>query len=84
MEGDGAAAVETGMIAIHQRVMQIMGGARRGLEPVESDADVVYIRPDLDGYPTFDFTSTEYFLAEGYRAARQALGGGDWRPAAVI
>jgi NTE family protein len=84
MAGDGAAAVETGMIAIHQRVMQIMGGARRGLEPVESDADVVYIRPDLDGYPTFDFTSTEYFLAEGYRAARQALGGGDWRPAAVI
>jgi hypothetical protein len=35
----------------------------------------VYVRPELDGYSTFDFGSTEYFLAEGYRATRAALKG---------
>jgi hypothetical protein len=36
---------------------------------------LTYVRPELDGYSTFDFGSTEYFLAEGYRATRLALQG---------
>jgi NTE family protein len=73
---DSAAAVEKGMVAIHQRVLQIMGYAR-GHEQLPIDgSSLVYVRPRLDGYSTFDFTSTEYFLAEGYRAVSEALGGG--------
>ena len=36
---------------------------------------LIYVRPQLEGYGTFDFDSVEYFLEEGYRAARKALGG---------
>jgi predicted acylesterase/phospholipase RssA len=121
MVGDGAGAVDKGMVAIHHRVMQIMGGLRRraslGSDAIDgletggsgdvyasgtergsddphgsgtargigtdlsgagaraSGADVVYVRPELDGYETFDFANTEYFLAEGYRAVQAALGG---------
>jgi NTE family protein len=90
MVGDGAGAVEKGMVAIHHRVMQIMGGLRRrSANPavpgdegdvssgggLVSGADIVVVRPELDGYETFDFANTEYFLAEGYRAVQAALGG---------
>ena len=34
---------------------------------------MVYIRPDVDGYGPFGFEHVEYFLAEGYRAANEAL-----------
>lgn len=75
--GDSVEAVEKGMVAIHQRVMQIMGYTRkRALLDAHSEAKITYIRPHLDGYGTFDFNSTEYFLAEGYRAATEALTGG--------
>jgi NTE family protein len=78
MAGDGAGAVEKGMVAIHHRVMQIMGGHRRRVYSAVGrvgGADVVHVRPDLDGYDTFDFSNTDYFLAEGYRAVHAALGG---------
>ena len=75
---DSADTVAKGMIAIHQRVMQIVGHARRRdqLAALETHENVMYVRPDLSGYNTFDFNSTEYFLTEGYRATREALGGG--------
>lgn len=73
---DSAAAVEKGMVAIHQRVLQIMGYARKHDQLPIDGASILYIRPRLDGYGTFDFTSTEYFLAEGYRAVSEALGAG--------
>ncbi|HEX6135562.1 MAG TPA: patatin-like phospholipase family protein [Longimicrobiales bacterium] len=74
--GDSVEAVEKGMVAIHQRVMQIMGYTRkRALLDAHSEAKITYVRPHLEGYATFDFNSTEYFLAEGYRAAAEALTG---------
>lgn len=74
--GDAVGTVEKGMVAIHQRVMQIMGYARKRAHlDVHGSASITYIRPHLDGYDTFDFGSTEYFLAEGYRAVSEALGG---------
>jgi NTE family protein len=74
--GDGVGTVEKGMVAIHQRVMQIMGYARKRAHlDAHGAARVTYIRPHLDGYDTFDFASTEYFLAEGYRAVSEALSG---------
>jgi NTE family protein len=74
--GDGVGTVEKGMVAIHQRVMQIMGYARKRAHlDAHGTASITYIRPHLDGYDTFDFASTEYFLAEGYRAVSDALGG---------
>lgn len=74
--GDAVGTVEKGMVAIHQRVMQIMGYARKRAHlDAHGSASITYIRPHLDGYDTFDFTSTEYFLAEGYRAVHEALSG---------
>jgi len=35
---------------------------------------LLYVRPRLDGYGTFDFDHVEYFLDEGYRAMREAMG----------
>jgi NTE family protein len=75
-EVDAADTVAKGMVAIHQRVMQISGyGRRRRLIEAWDGPELIYIRPDLETYPTFDFGSTEYFLAEGYRATRAALSG---------
>lgn len=74
---DAADVVSKGMIAIQQRVMQISGyGRRRSSVDQWRGAELVYVRPDLETYSTFDFASTEYFLAEGYRATRAVLSGG--------
>ncbi|MEX0907301.1 MAG: patatin-like phospholipase family protein [Gemmatimonadota bacterium] len=76
--GDAAGTVAKGMVAIHHRTMQIMGGSRSMQERAEGyGPNVTYVRPALDGYDTFDFGNTDYFLAEGYRATRAALGGGE-------
>lgn len=73
---DAADTVAKGMVAIHQRVMQISGyGRRRRVLESWTGPELVYVRPKLEAYPTFDFGSTEYFLAEGYRAMRSALSG---------
>lgn len=71
---DAPATVLKGMVALHHRAMQIMGYERKRLQ-LESwtGPELVYVRPALDEYQTFDFGSTEYFLEEGYRAAREAL-----------
>jgi NTE family protein len=71
---DGADTVAKGMVAIHHRTMQIMGHARKQqLLATWAGPELIYVRPELDMYSTFDFASTEYFLEEGYRAARDAL-----------
>jgi NTE family protein len=63
-----------GMIAIHDRVlaMNISGQRERGLTEWK-DSPVVMIRPRIGHLGTWDFARTQYFLEEGYRAAREAL-----------
>ena len=71
---DAGQIVEKGLVAIHHRTMQIMGNRRKAelLAALDSER-VMYIRPDLGAYSTFDFENTEYFLEEGYRATREVL-----------
>ncbi|MEJ2185145.1 MAG: patatin-like phospholipase family protein [Gemmatimonadota bacterium] len=74
--GGVKAAQETigkGMIAVSHRAYDIMAHARR--EEVRrswSGPPIVWVRPRLNGYATFDFDSTQYFLDEGYQAMRAA------------
>lgn len=70
-------AVEKGLVALHHRVYDIMASRRRraALEVWEGPPELIYVRPALDGYPTFDFGSAKTFLEEGYRATRAALAG---------
>lgn len=72
---DGAGVTARGMLAIHQRVFSLMV-ARRRLENVAawSGPPLLYLRPRLDGYGSFDFEHIPYFLEEGARAARELLG----------
>ena len=73
-EADAEDIVERGMVAIHQRVMSIMIRRRRmELASGWHSLPKLVIRPNLDGYDTFDFDSIPYFLEEGYRSAREAL-----------
>jgi len=63
-----------GMVAIHHRVYDIMAHAQRqAVLAAWSGPPLVHIRPRLEGYSTFDFDKTQYFLEEGYRATRKAL-----------
>jgi len=72
---NAAAIVSEGLIAIHHRVTEVMGTPRRlRLLRTWSGPPLLYIRPRLGAYSTFDFGHTETFLEEGYRAAREALG----------
>jgi NTE family protein len=73
-EKDPADTVSKGLVAIHHRVYDIMAHAKRAdLLARWSGPPLTYVRPRLDGYSTFDFNATQYFLEEGYRATRQAL-----------
>ena len=71
---DSLDTVSKGMIAIHHRVMEIVGWKAKS-EVLENwqGPELVYVRPKLDGFSTFDFGQTEYFLEEGYRATQEAL-----------
>ena len=72
--GDVESILEQGMLSVHQRIFAIMTWRRRQELVAEWDGPpLIYIRPRLEGYGTFDFDSVEYFLEEGYRAARKAL-----------
>jgi NTE family protein len=72
---NAAAIVSEGLIAIHQRVTEVMGTPRRlRLLRTWSGPPLLYIHPRLEAYSTFDFGHTETFLEEGYRATREALG----------
>jgi NTE family protein len=67
---------DRGMIAIHDRVltMNIAGQRERNLERWK-DRPVTLVRPRIGHLGAWDFTRTQYFLEEGYRATREALKG---------
>ena len=71
---DSLDTVHNGMIAIHHRVMEITGWIRKR-EVLENwqGPRLIYVRPKLEGFSTFDFGRTEFFLEEGYRATKDAL-----------
>jgi len=65
--------ISKGMIAISHRSYDIMAYSRREqVRRAWAGPPVVWVRPRLDGYSTFDFDSTDYFLDEGYKAMRAA------------
>lgn len=65
---------EQGMLAIHDRVLNLNLQEQRArcLEEVR-DAPLLYIRPKIGHLHSFDFDRTQFFLEEGYRAAREAI-----------
>ncbi|MEX2532273.1 MAG: patatin-like phospholipase family protein [Gemmatimonadota bacterium] len=64
-----------GMLAIHERVFSIMSGrVRRQTVDEWEGPPLLYLRPELEGYGSFDFAHVRYFLEEGERKARAALG----------
>lgn len=74
---DADAIMAQGMMAVHQRIFSIMTyRRRRDLLNHWHGPPLMYVRPRLDGYGTFDFDAVEYFVEEGYRAMSQALGAG--------
>ncbi len=71
---DTESIMKQGMIGIHARLFGIMTyRRRRDLLAQWEGPPVLYVRPRLEGYGTFDFDSVEYFLEEGYRATLEAL-----------
>ena len=71
---NAADVVTKGLVSIHQRVTEIMGQPRKQRLLADwAGPPLVYIKPALEAYPTFDFDHTDVFLEEGYRAAREAL-----------
>jgi NTE family protein len=69
-----AQVIEQGMLAIHQRIFAMMSWRTRSdLVMSWSSPPLLFVRPYLEGYQTFDFSAAQYFLEEGYRAARAAL-----------
>jgi NTE family protein len=71
---DSGDTVSNGLVAIHHRVTEIMGFARKRQQMENWDGPpVIYVRPRFDEYSTFDFGRTSDFLDEGYRATRAAL-----------
>ena len=74
---DADAIMAQGMLAVHQRIFAIMTYRRRkDLLDHWDGPPLMYVRPRLDGYGTFDFDAVEYFVEEGYRAMSQVLGSG--------
>ncbi len=74
---DGHEIAGQGIVAIHHRVVEIMGYPRK-LERLEawSGPPLIYVRPRIEEYSTFEFSKTEYFMEEGYRATKEALSSG--------
>ena len=73
--------LDQGMVAIHHRVVEIMGYPRK-MERLRnwSGPPVIYVRPRIEDYSTFEFDQTEYFIEEGYRATKEALARGPSMP----
>jgi NTE family protein len=66
--------LEQGMLAVHQRIFSMMTWRKRtDLVAAWREPPLVYVRPRMAGIGTFDFDRVQYFLEEGYRAAREAL-----------
>ena len=73
-EGHPDRVLAEGMLAIHMRVFSIMSWRKRtGLVAHWKEPPLLFVRPRLDGFQTFDFDQVKYFLEEGYRATRASL-----------
>jgi NTE family protein len=71
---DSGDTVANGLVAIHHRVAEIMGFARKRARLQSwKGPPLIYVRPPLDQFSTFDFGRTELFLNQGYLATRAAL-----------
>jgi NTE family protein len=69
--------VGQGMVAIHHRVVEIMGYPRKQhILASWQGPPLIYVRPRIEGYSTFEFGRTEFFIEEGYRATKEALARG--------
>jgi NTE family protein len=65
-----------GMLAIHMRVFALMSWRKRSdMVAHWHEPPLLFVRPRLESYQTFDFDSVKFFLEEGYRATRAALMG---------
>lgn len=66
---------DRGMIAIHDRVLNLnLREQRNRCLDAWDGPPLLYIRPKVGHLGGWDFDRTQFFLEEGYRAARQALG----------
>lgn len=65
---------EQGLVAIHDRVLNL-NLQRQRQECLDRYGGLpgMYIRPQIGHLHTFDFDRTQFFMEEGYRAAREAL-----------
>jgi NTE family protein len=65
---------DQGMIAVHDRVLSLNLKEQRNrtLENYQGPP-MVYVRPEIGHLSSFDFDRTQFFLEEGYRAAREAI-----------
>src|SRR5690606_37030764 len=60
---DAQETVAGGLVAMHHRVLDIAGQTRRRERLDAWDGPpLLYVRPELDGISTFDFTRTAFFL----------------------
>jgi NTE family protein len=72
---DPIATAGGGMLSMHQRVFSIMSGRLRRESVRDWEGPpLLYLRPRLEGFGTFDFKHVPYFLEEGERTGREALG----------
>ena len=76
-EKDAEKIVGQGMVAIHHRVTEVMGYPRKiaRLKRYQGPP-IIYARPRIEEYSTFEFGQTEFFLEEGYRATKEAIARG--------
>jgi len=80
---DSKDTVAKGMVAIHHRVLDVMAFNQKAqILDGWTGPELVYVRPKLDAYSTFDFTRNTHFLEEGYRATRRVLDARFGAPAA--
>ncbi len=79
--GSGEAArtddiLAQGMIGVHSRIFAIMTyRRRRQLVSEWNGPPLLFVRPRLEGFGTFDFQHVKHFVSEGYRAMKEALAG---------
>ncbi|MBA3969551.1 MAG: patatin-like phospholipase family protein, partial [Gemmatimonadetes bacterium] len=65
---------DRGMVAIHERVLSLTLQVQRRARLESYDGPpMLYIRPKIGHLSGWDFERTQYFLEEGYHAAREAL-----------
>ena len=65
---------DRGMIAIHDRVLSLnLQEQRQRCMDSYQGPPLLYIRPKIGHLHAFDFDRTQFFLEEGYRAAREAI-----------